>query len=186
MTQPRSVSNTSMNSCIVWIQHTNAHRHKNTICTHFHTPTCLNTYKEPIVCIDAQRHTHTLTHINLGKIRSRRSTVEWQHVLTMSTLNGPCFLLIYKTFLSVYSWHFYSDTIYMEAGFWEQPNPKYVVVFHIHTLLRHIWFCLHLKHERTFATREWPVQILHTAHLTLDIHRFENLKKESSFVQIAC
>lgn len=74
---------------------TNVHshkKHKSTVCTH------INTYKEPIVCIDAQRQTRT--DVNLGKIRSRRSTVGWQHVLATRTLNGPCFLLIYKTFLS--------------------------------------------------------------------------------------
>lgn len=91
----------------------------------------------------------TYTHINVGKIRSRRVAVEWQHV--RSTLNGPRFLLIYKTSLSVYFWHFYSDVIYTDAGFWEQLNPKYVVAFHVHTPLRDVRGFLHLKHARRFS-----------------------------------
>lgn len=115
------------------------HMYKRTVCVH--TPRCLNTYKELILSIDGLRHTHTYKHINLGKIRNRRSTVGWQRVLTTSTLNGPCVLLIYKTSLSVYFWQFYSDVIYTGAGFWEEPNPGYAVAFHVHTPLWDIWVC---------------------------------------------
>ena len=69
-------------------------------------------------------HVRVHAHNSVRKIRSRSGTVEWQHVLTTSDLNGPCFPLMCKTSPSVYFWHFLSQHYLFERSYLTSAKPK--------------------------------------------------------------